>query len=199
MRALPFLLAAFVCLFPEQARAHPHVFVTHRVQAVFDTEGLAAFVMEWTFDEMFTALIVADHDADKDGSISPAESAAIKAGAFDNLRDFGYFTHIRIDGEPFPVQGVEGFVADRVDGRLRYRFTVPCRVAAPPGAGPKQVMVSVYDPDYYADYWLDEEKPVQLTGAEPVAVTVDVDESSDVALYYGSFRPQEITLTLAGS
>jgi ABC-type uncharacterized transport system substrate-binding protein len=124
------------------AMAHPHVFIDNYPQLEFDGSGFAGIRVAWVFDEMFSASMVLDYD-DGDGRFSSKETAAIKAEAFDNLKNYGYFFHLRIAGKPFPVEFVSDFSAELKDGHLIYRFLVPCHV--PAAASAKKITLSVID------------------------------------------------------
>lgn len=122
--------------------AHPHVFIDNYPQLEFDDSGFAGIRVAWVFDEMFSASMVLDYD-DGDGRFSPKETATIKAEAFDNLKEYGYFFHIEIAGKPFPVKFVREFSAELKGGQLIYRFLVPCHV--PATASAKKITLSVID------------------------------------------------------
>lgn len=163
-------LVSALVLVPDPALAHPHVFVDSDLEVVFDAEGLAGFRQTWTFDEMFSVLILEDHDQEADGALSRDESEAVRQEAFDNTKQWNYFTHIAINGQNFPVQWVTEFSARVVKGRLQYQFFTPCHVAA---SGAKKVTVAVFDPDYYADFlppYLDD---VAVSGGREFKVALD--------------------------
>ncbi len=88
--------------YPVPLAAHPHVFVDNQIEIAFDTKGLAGISVQWTFDEMFSAGIIFDYD-DGDGVFSSREIALIKEECFSNLKEYGFFFDILIDGKPFPV------------------------------------------------------------------------------------------------
>ncbi|MCK5098508.1 MAG: DUF1007 family protein, partial [Desulfobacteraceae bacterium] len=65
--------------------AHPHVFISQKVNIVFDDKGLAGFNIEWEFDDMFTTMILGDYDANKNQFLEKNEVATIKEKAFSYL------------------------------------------------------------------------------------------------------------------
>ena len=174
------------------ALAHPHVFIHGRVGIVFDAKGLAGFDLRWVFDEMFSQMILGDHDANGNGSLEPAEVASVKAGAFDNLKNFEYFTHIRVEGRPFAVRFVKDFRAEVQKGKLVYRFFVPCHVQAV--ATPKSVTISVYDPSFYSSTFL-LRNPIAFRNQEPYQVSHRIAVNKEEAYYFDQIHPEEITLT----
>lgn len=147
----------------ETVQAHPHAWIDCEITARFDARGLAGFQQNWIFDEMFSATFIDEFDQDKNRVIDSAENARLKAEAFDNLKNFGYFNDIRIDGTTFPVQFVTEFQA-RIDGagRLVYEFFIPCHVTAISTF--KTVAIGVYDQSFYSDIGYTESTP-QWAGA----------------------------------
>ena len=55
---------------PSTASAHPHVFVEHAITVIVGADGLEGLQFAWTFDEMFSSMIVLTFDADKDKTFS---------------------------------------------------------------------------------------------------------------------------------
>jgi len=175
------------------AMAHPHVFVDNSVIFVFDGSDLAGVRVHWVFDDMFGTMIREDFDADGDGTFSEAEIQAVKVGAFDNLRNFDYFTFIEVDGKSSRVQQVEGFRAGFCEDKLFYDFFVPCRVS---GAGGRhRVLLSLHDPEYYADVYTPEDAVPGMENAAGVEAQVSVFLNSERT--YSTFQvwTPEITLT----
>jgi ABC-type uncharacterized transport system substrate-binding protein len=142
--------ALLLSLLPSTVSAHPHVWIECGITAVFDNEGLTGFRQRWVLDEMFSASMLPVIDLNKDGRISPEESEVARREAFDNLKEYNYFTDVRIDGKPFTVQFVKEFRCTLDEaGRLVYEFFVPCTVKA--GPSPKTVTIGVYDASFFCD------------------------------------------------
>ncbi|SDZ77958.1 ABC-type uncharacterized transport system, substrate-binding protein [Desulfuromusa kysingii] len=142
MRTILFISLCLFLFLPLTAAAHPHVFVDNHMAFDFDAKGIAGIEVMWVFDDMFSAGILLDYD-DGDGFLSAQEIRAIKAEAFDNLKEYGFFFRIQIDGNLFPVKFITDFTAAVRGGALVYRFTVPCHVSA--AATPKVIDVLVED------------------------------------------------------
>jgi ABC-type uncharacterized transport system substrate-binding protein len=142
MRKVIYAILCLLLFLPTTVVAHPHVFIDNYPQLEFDDSGFAGIRVAWVFDEMFSASMLLDYD-DGDGRFSSQETAAIKAEAFDNLKEYGYFFHIEIAGKPFPVKFVRDFSAALKGGHLIYRFLVPCHV--PATANAKKISVSITD------------------------------------------------------
>jgi ABC-type uncharacterized transport system substrate-binding protein len=179
------------------ATAHPHVWITDVTTFVFEDRQLVGLRHRWTFDEFFGSFVIEEHDLDGDGRFDPAEMAALRQGAFVNLEAFDYFTHLRIDGDTWPLRKVESFAASIEDGVLVYEFTLALPQPVDPGAA--DVAVGVYDPEYYVEVLLDEHDPVRFAGLPSGACTFDIREDTERPIYYGMVFPLAITLACATS
>ena len=179
------------------AAAHPHVWITDVTTFVFEDRQLAALRHRWTFDEFFGSFVIEEHDVDGDGRFDPAEIATLRQGAFDNLAEFGYFTHLRIDGEALPLRPVGSFSARIEDGVLVYEFDLPLPQPIDPAIA--HLALGIYDPEYYVEVLLDEHDPVRFAGLPSGACTFDIREDTERPIYYGMVYPLAITLACATS
>ncbi len=188
LRAFVYGALLFSALLPlPQARAHPHVFITQRLNVVFDDQGLAGIRVGWEFDDMFAAMIAEDHDLNRNGTLEPAEVLAVKEKAFAFIAEYNYFTFIKIENQPFAVKYVRDFTASLKDHRLAYEFLIPCHVTAVNQF--KKISVASYDPSYYTAIMFTGKQPVIVTAAEKFEVRTDVREDPDTKIYYDMVHP----------
>jgi ABC-type uncharacterized transport system substrate-binding protein len=160
---------------------------------VFDENGLTGFRERWLLDEMFTAFLLGDFDANGDLEFGPEEAAALKAGAFENLREFQYFTHIRIDGEPFEVGEATSFSVEMsTDGRAIYIFFIPCPIKVE--SAPKQVMIAIFDDTYYCDVLLVKEA-IGAQNHEAFALMPEIRDLPDMIYYFDQVIPEGLFFT----
>ena len=75
-------------------------------------------------------MIIHDYDRNQNGGFEPEEIKNVRKEAFSNLKNFGYFTHVKISGKPFEVKYVKTSNAKIVKDRVVYHFFVPCHVKA---------------------------------------------------------------------
>jgi ABC-type uncharacterized transport system substrate-binding protein len=181
----------------DPAAAHPHVWITDVTTFVFADRRLVALHHRWTFDELFGSFVIEQHDADGDGRFDAAETGGLRAGAFDNLQEYDYFTHLRIDGSVVPLRGIQDFRASIEDGELIYEFTLSLPAPVDPAAA--EVAVGVYDPEYYVELLLDEDDPVRFAGLPNGACTFDIREDQENPIYFGMVYPLMIKLACATS
>jgi ABC-type uncharacterized transport system substrate-binding protein len=179
----------------DPAAAHPHVWITDVTTFVFEDRRLVALHHRWTFDELFGSFVIEQHDADGDGRFDAAETEGLRADAFDNLEEYGYFTHLRIDGSDLALHAVRDFRASIEAGELIYEFTLSLPEPVDPAA--TEVAVGVYDPEYYVELLLDEDDPVRFAGLPNGACTFDIREDTENAIYFGMVYPLMIKLACA--
>jgi len=170
---------------------HPHVFIYNSIKVVFDENGLTGFRLKWVFDEMFSNMIVHDFDKNKNGSLEPSEIEDIKNGAFSNLKNFNYFTHIKINNRVFKVKFVKDFSAEIKENALIYRFFVPCHVRA--GSSFKEVRISIYDISFYSSVFL-AENPVGFENTSSYELHHQIARNKKDAYYYGQVYPEELVV-----
>jgi ABC-type uncharacterized transport system substrate-binding protein len=197
---LPIATAGALLAFAGRAEpvdAHPHVWIDAVVTFVFEDGQLVGLRHHWKFDEFFGSFVIEEYDADGDGAFDAAELGAIRAGAFSNLREFDYFTHLRINGAKLPLQEVSSFTARIEDGVLVYEFAMP--LPEPVDPGENSFTASVYDVEYYVEVLLDQYDPVRFEGIPSGGCTYEIHEDAENPIYYGMVYPLAITLNCATS
>lgn len=186
--ALAVLAAAAV-----PAASHPHVWIDNVTTFAFKDGKLAAIKLQWTFDEVFGADIIAQFDKNKDKRFDEKEIAALEKGAFANLREYGYFTHLSVDDKPVPTRTVTGFAARIDKGALVYEFTVPVDPPVDPLRG--RVALGVYDTTYFVDVEIGGRESVKFEGAGGMDCSTQTAENPRKRIYEGQVIPLEMFLT----
>ena len=171
--------------------AHPHVFIYSNIVVVFNEKGLTGFKIRWSFDEMFSNMIILDFDKNGNHRFETPEIESIKKSAFSNLHKFDYFTHLKIDGKPFKLNHVTDFSAKIIEDKLVYEFFAPCHVRAIDVS--KEVKLSIYDSTFYSSVFL-EKNPVAFESHQLYEVEHQIERNKKEAYYYGQIYPEEITL-----
>jgi len=147
-RALALFTLAAVLATAAPTGAHPHVFVDHTVLVRFGASGPEAVDFSWTFDDMFSTLIIQSFDADKDRTFSAKEVQVIEQKHFGNLKEYQYFVAIRHGGTSLPIT-VRQFRVTANRGLVTYAFTVPVSATAG-GEGTLEIVVD--DPTFYTAF-----------------------------------------------
>ncbi|MCI0597973.1 MAG: DUF1007 family protein [Beijerinckiaceae bacterium] len=159
------LAAGFAAVLAPAAAAHPHVWVTARAQAIFDAKGeIAAIRHTWTFDEMYSAF--ATEGQGKDGQLlTKADLAPLAKSNVESLAEFGYFTFAKASGQKVEFgEPADYSLEQQVDKRVVLQFTLPLKA---PASAAKAFSFQVYDPTYFVAFELEQQDPIQLSGAQP--------------------------------
>ena len=187
------IFLSFLMLFLTEATlsGHAHVWIHSAVIVHFDNNGLAGFKLEWVFDEMFSNMIMHDFDKNQDGTFDTAEVKKICKGAFSNLKKFGYFTHVKINGKPFKVKFIKDFNAKVVKNRVVYHFFVPCHVRALSSF--KVIRIGIYDASFYTNITLLKDQ-ISFRNDKGYEHHHTVELNRNEPYYYGQVYPEEIVL-----
>lgn len=175
------------------AGAHPHVWIDAVVTLAFKDGRIVAVRQEWTFDEVFGSAIIDQFDKNKDNKFDAKELAALEQGAFANLREFNYFTHLSVDDRDVPTKTVTGFAARVEKGKLVYSFTVPVE----PGVDPlkSRVVLGLYDQSYFVDIQTGDRSAVKYQGNGAMDCRTQLAENTRKPIYGGQIFPMEMFLT----
>jgi len=176
------LIILLLCLSAAPVYSHPHMFIDSEVTFDFDRDSLKGFWIQWYFDVMFTASIRLDYDYDKNGQFDTAEVRDIEQQAFQNLRNFHYFTCvIREDGVD-SVEEVRNFDAWLEDDQLVYRFFVPYRVTLTEDV--EKLSIIIFDDTFWCDILYREDSPVKYKGEAWVAAEADIRANREQMIEY---------------
>ncbi len=192
MGAALFLLAGLSAATP--ANAHPHIWIKNRATIDMDKGRIVAVTQEWTFDAFFSAALIKDFDADRNGELSPAEIEATKKNAFDALKGFNYFTQVRLDGKKVPLTDVRAFSARISGGRVVYRFTLGLPVPVDPRR--RKPAFLFYDASYYVDVAMDGAKAVTVQGGRGCRAAISDDTANPI--YFGLVVPKMVGVLCGG-
>ena len=190
-------VAGAVLLISSAARAHPHVWIENIATFQFSAGKIGAIRLHWTFDELFGAGIIDQFDKNKDRKFDAAELAALRKGAFDNLREYHYFTHVTIDGKDVPTKRVTGFAAKVANGKLVYEFTV--QLDRPVDPRSTRLAIGIYDPSYFVEVETGGRAGVRYEGNGGMTCRAAVRENPAKAIYSGQVFPLELHLTCEGA
>jgi ABC-type uncharacterized transport system substrate-binding protein len=142
------------------AWAHPHVWVDYAVGLTVRADGTASFEVEWTYDELWSEVLLETADANRDKRFAPDEVAAFTRQHLDPLKRGNYFLEVRVDRRPVRVEALRGVRLTLGGDRLTVAFEVPLGVlAAPTGT----VEMHVDDPVYFVAFALETKRPVRVS------------------------------------
>lgn len=106
------------------AIAHPHAWLENSVRAHFAGSRLTQLDLHWRFDEVFGEDVLRFIKHDPAQPLAGSDVASLNRKAFTDLKEYGYFTHLRSGERPVTDLQPRGFRA-RMDGRrLVYDFSL---------------------------------------------------------------------------
>ncbi len=130
------------------AAAHPHVWIAMRSDVVFTDDGLIKGVnLEWSFDDGYTQMALDGLDTNGDSVYSQDELAPLTKENITSLRDYQFFTVMRVAGEKQEIGEVTEFGQIWSNGKLALHFHVPLKTPVDPRKG--EFVLKVYDPDFF--------------------------------------------------
>jgi polyphosphate kinase len=153
------------------ALAHPHVFIDATIEVIFDDQGQAtALRIGWTYDDLFSMMIVEDRGLDPDYDGTLTEDAVAALSGFDMQWDPGFpgDTYPLLDGQPLALGPPQDWTASHDGLRITSTHVRPFETPVAVGATP--LVVQVYDPTFYTSYVITG-TPV-LTGRDDCSVQV---------------------------
>ncbi len=193
MHALRRLLLALALLVPAAAaEAHPHIWIRATATLQFEDGKITGIRHEWLFDDFFSNALIADFDKNKNMKFDPDEVKDLEANAFVALKEFGFFTHVRVGGKEVTIEKTRDFSASIKDNRVTYTFVA----VLPEPVDPRvtQFSAGVYDDTYYVDVEVNPQIGVKLVGAGSEGCEFGVVEDKDAPLYFGAMFARRIEL-----
>ena len=181
------LLAGAVALLPKPAEPHPHVWIDTVVKPQFTDGMLTSFAIDWTFDELYSFLVIDDFDSNKNGTLEENELANLAKASRDTLGATNYFTRIMIDG--LPLQGVDftDLTATSQYERISYHFTA--KLKQPVDLRTQDLTFATYDENYYIEILLNEDDPVRFEGDWPRACRYEIGRDEVNRIYFDLVAP----------
>ena len=191
--SIAFLL--FAGIFP--ALAHPHVFINNKMTVLFDGGVLQGISFQWTFDDMFSSMILSDYDPKGTGQFDAAHVKAVKEGAFDNLENYHYFVAMTVGAKPVAHFKIERFMPSVTETKkLVYSFFIPLKVAVQ--AKEQSVRLTVYDDTYFVAFDLLHLEDVTVTAGPEVGCELAIEKTKVKPQWPGQYMPDQLVIRFKG-
>ena len=190
--AMALALLALLALLPAAAAAHPHVFIDAVTTFQFDRKRVTGVELRWHFDDLYSAVLIRDFDANRDGVFDPAEVVRVQAGAFAALKSSGYFTHLFVDKQQRAIETVREFHAYILGGRVFYQFVIAVNPAVDPVK--QRLALGVFDPGYYVAFDMEPPRPVLFSGMARPSCQYQLYLDEEHPIYFGAVSPHTIRL-----
>jgi ABC-type uncharacterized transport system substrate-binding protein len=189
-------LAAGWITLADRGAAHPHVWISVVAELLYAPDGSITGVRQaWTFDEMFSAFATRGIEQKTQGTFTREELGPLATTYMDGLKDFGYFTFVKLDGErqndvfSAPVDYFIDY--DSKQAAITVNFTLPLKIAAPA----KSFEVLIYDPQLYFYLSFARFDPVHLIGAPAQCRPLVKTSADDAAPAPGAIAGMVTTAT----
>jgi ABC-type uncharacterized transport system substrate-binding protein len=181
-RSVRFIAAALaavaaLAIWPAPAAAHPHVWVTAASELIYAPDGSVTSVRHaWTFDDMFSTYALQGIVTKKKGVYAREELASLAQTNVDSLKEYGFFTFVKVDGKRQRFLDPSDYFLDYKDGALVLHFTLPFKTPIKT----RQLAVEIFDPSHFVDFALQKQNPIRLVGA-PATCTIAIQRPNDGA------------------
>lgn len=149
----------------------------------FKNDKIEGVWSEWEFDAYFSADIIMGYDINVDGEFDEIETEEIYNNAFISLKDFNYFTFIRVGNDRTSPKSVSDFSVYIDDNKnVVYRFYISLEFL-----GKTDFYLSVYDFTYFCACFYQEVKPVSFLGGENISPVFSIDKNEDFPIYFDPY------------
>jgi ABC-type uncharacterized transport system substrate-binding protein len=176
-RLLGLLLAGFLMAGGGVAEAHPHVWITAISELLYAPDGSITGVRHaWTFDDMFSTYALQGIETKQRGVYSREELSSLAQTNVESLHEFAFFTFAKADGKKEKFLEPVDYYLEYKDTALTLHFTLPLKAPVKP----KQLVLEVFDPEFFIDFKLADKDPIKLVGA-PAACQMKFERPSDGA------------------
>lgn len=170
------------------AAAHPHIWIDATVALVAEAEKVREIAVVWKFDPLFSGMVTADFDANRNGRLDPEEIEHLTSLTVPSIAEYDYFTHLRIDGEPVKIEQIRGFRIELRDKLLYYGFSIPLEPRVDPRT--TELAFSLYDRSYYTDLSTSADGAIRMMGDWPAGCAVSQTEDVGNPIYFGMVFPE---------
>jgi ABC-type uncharacterized transport system substrate-binding protein len=177
LRRLPglLLLAIALAFGATAARAHPHVWITSTSELIYDPDGSMSGVRHaWTFDDMFSTYALQGLQTKTKGVYSREELEPLAQTNVESLKEFNFFTFAKADGKKAKFQEPVDYYLEYRDGTLTLHFTLMLKAPVKP----RELVLDVFDPEFFIDFKFADKDPVRLVGA-PATCQMTFQRPSD--------------------
>jgi ABC-type uncharacterized transport system substrate-binding protein len=169
------LLACGMALAVSAAQAHPHVWITASSELIYAPDGSITGVRHaWAFDDMYSTYALQGIESKTKGAYSREELSSLAQTNVESLKEFGYFTFAKADGNKAKFLEPVDYFLEYKDSLLTLYFTLPLKTPLKP----KQLALEVFDPSFFIDFKLADKEPVKLAGA-PAACQMKIQRPND--------------------
>jgi ABC-type uncharacterized transport system substrate-binding protein len=97
-------------------QAHPHVWVTSETTVLYENGTIVGLRQKWSFDDFYTSMALQGLDTNNDGVYDRSELAALAQVNIDGLKEFDYFTVVKLASETLKFKAPTDFYLEHAEG-----------------------------------------------------------------------------------
>lgn len=163
---------------PQNAAAHPHVWVTVETEVVYDDQkAITGFRHKWLFDEFYSSFAIQGLDKNEDGKYDASELQELADINVQSMKDFEYFTFPKVGEKLLERMPPKDYRIEYGGSQLTLYVTVPLKSPLPADQL-KDFTLGVYDPTFYVEFSFAKDDPIRLSAAPANCTPVIKDPDS---------------------
>ena len=148
--------------------AHPHTFIEVYPTIKVQKETIAQINIKWKMDEMTSSMLIMELDQNGNGKIDKEENDFIYENYFKSLKDYNFYTDIKIKDKTQVFPEVENFKATIEENKVCYSFDMKNRYKI------KDTKFDFGDTDFFVAMILKKEF-IKVIGSTAVITELDND------------------------
>jgi ABC-type uncharacterized transport system substrate-binding protein len=138
MKILYFLIFILTTIF-----AHPHTYIDVHTNINTKDNKITTIDFNWTIDEMTSSMLIMDFDQNMDKKISKEENNFIYKNYFQDLKEYSFYTDIKIKNKIITFPKIENFKTIIEKNRILYKFSISLNQNI------KDIKIDMYDEDFF--------------------------------------------------
>ena len=150
------------------AFAHPHTFIEVYPTIIIKNDITEKINFKWKIDEMTSTMLIMEFDQNGDGKIDQNENKFIYENYFINLKDYNFYTDIKIKNKIQLFPKPKNFKTTIENNRVCYSFDIDKKYNT------KDIKFDFGDEDFFVAMILKEEF-VKVSGAKSKVKELDMD------------------------
>ncbi len=148
--------------------AHPHTFIEIYPTIEVKNNQTTKIHFKWKLDEMTSSMLIMEFDQDGDGKLNKKENFFIYGNYFIALRDYNFYTDIKIKGKIQTFPKPKNFKATIENNKICYSFDIEENYNI------KDLKFDFGDEDFFVAMML-KDKFVKVNGAKAKVSELDND------------------------
>ncbi len=137
----------FFLFFPIITFAHPHVFADVALNINVQNNLVNSVEIAWHYDDMTSQILLMDYDKNRDGKFDKKESLFFKEQVFDTLKQYEYYTHVKIDGKKTPIN-IKNFFLSFEKNKFIVNYAIPLQNIPQKSS----IDIGFWDKEFYSSF-----------------------------------------------